>query len=82
MKEYQIKPEDLIYIGDETRDIEATHATAIRMAAVTWGYNSADILRSMNPEFLFDSPNQLLTFTLRTEESIHKGIKENKSFFL
>ena len=64
MKEYQLQPEDLIYIGDETRDIEASHSTAIRIAAVTWGYNSAEVLRSMNPEFLFDKPEQLLTFTL------------------
>ncbi|MBM3857762.1 MAG: HAD family hydrolase [Verrucomicrobia bacterium] len=62
MKEHHLQTEELIYIGDETRDIEATHSTAIRMAAVTWGYNSADILRSMNPEFLFDKPEQLLTF--------------------
>lgn len=64
MKEYQLQPEELIYIGDETRDIEASHATAVRIAAVTWGYNSADVLRSMNPEFLFAHPEQLLTFTL------------------
>lgn len=69
MKEYQLQPEDLIYIGDETRDIEATHSTAIRMAAVTWGYNSADILRSMNPEFLFDYPEQLLSFSLKNHAS-------------
>lgn len=65
MKEYRLQTEDVIYIGDETRDIEATHSTAVRMAAVTWGYNSADILKSMNPEFLFDKPEQLLTFTLK-----------------
>ncbi len=62
MKEHQLQPADIIYIGDETRDIEASHSTAIRIAAVTWGYNSADILRSMNPEFLFDHPEQLLSF--------------------
>jgi len=69
MKEHHLQPEDLIYIGDETRDIEASHSTAIRIAAVTWGYNSADILRSMNPEFLFDRPEQLLTFMLRKEKN-------------
>lgn len=62
MKEHQLQPEDIIYIGDETRDIEASHSTAIRIAAVTWGYNSEEVLRSMNPEFLFDQPEQLLTF--------------------
>ncbi len=67
MKEYQLRSEDLLYIGDETRDVEASHSTAIRMAAVTWGYNSIDILRSMNPEFLLDHPEQLLSFTLKTD---------------
>ena len=66
MKEHQLQPEDLIYIGDETRDIEASHATAIRMAAVTWGYNSADILRSMSPEFLFNKPEELLSFVFKS----------------
>lgn len=66
MKEYQLAPEDLIYIGDETRDIEATHSNAVRMAAVTWGYNSSDILQSLNPEFLLDHPEQLLSFTLKS----------------
>ena len=68
MKEHHLQPEDLIYIGDETRDIEASHSTAIRIAAVTWGYNSAEVLCSMNPEFLFDRPEQLLAFKLKKEQ--------------
>lgn len=61
MKKYQWNPEDVIYIGDETRDIEATRAVHIRIAAVTWGYNSASILAAMNPDFIFDDPKELLT---------------------
>ena len=60
MKEQHLKPEEIIYIGDETRDIEATKAVCIRMAAVTWGYNSAKVLSSMSPDFLFDTPSHLL----------------------
>ena len=63
MKEHKLTQEDIIYIGDETRDIEATHAVNIRIAAVTWGYNSAEVLESMKPHFLFDEPEQLLAFT-------------------
>jgi phosphoglycolate phosphatase len=64
MKEHQLKPEEIIYIGDETRDIEATQAVPIRIAAVTWGYNSASILASMAPDFLFDQPEELLAFQM------------------
>ncbi|MFI0347860.1 MAG: HAD-IA family hydrolase [Chthoniobacterales bacterium] len=63
MKEQKLTPEEIIYIGDETRDIEATQKVKIRMAAVTWGYNSSEVLASMKPHFLFDEPEQLLAFT-------------------
>lgn len=62
MKKHQLLPEDIIYIGDETRDIEATQKVPIRIAAVTWGYNSSSVLASMSPDFLFDNPSDLLSF--------------------
>ena len=61
MKEHQWNADEIIYIGDETRDIEATKSVPIRIAAVTWGYNSASILATMDPDFIFDQPKQLLT---------------------
>lgn len=73
MKEHQLKTEEIIYIGDETRDIEATQAVPIRMAAVTWGYNSSSILASMSPDFLFDKPEQLLTFKTSHSERNSQG---------
>ena len=61
MKEHQWNADEIIYIGDETRDIEATKSVPIRIAADTWGYNSASILATMDPDFIFDQPKQLLT---------------------
>lgn len=52
--------EDMLYIGDETRDIEAAKKVGIRMAAVTWGYNSRRALAEHNPDFILDKPNDLL----------------------
>ncbi len=63
MKEQALKPEEIIYIGDETRDIEATQEVSMRMAAVTWGYNSAKVLSSMAPDFLFNRPAELLSLS-------------------
>ena len=56
----KVSPQDVLYIGDETRDIEADQETGLRIAAVTWGYNSADALSSLNPDFLLSSPRELL----------------------
>lgn len=55
----KLDPEKVFYIGDETRDIEAAHEAHIKAIAVTWGYNSKDILKSMSPEHIIDNPVEL-----------------------
>ena len=40
---------DIIYIGDELRDIEACRAVDIPIISVTWGFNSTEILEKNNP---------------------------------
>jgi len=39
-----------LFVGDKTRDIEAAKKAGIRMAAVTWGYNSRRSLDAMKPD--------------------------------
>lgn len=51
---------DMLYIGDEIRDVKASHKAGIAVAAVTWGFNSADSLRVENPTYIIDNPAQLL----------------------
>jgi phosphoglycolate phosphatase-like HAD superfamily hydrolase len=33
-------PDNVIYVGDETRDIEACHKVGIPIISVTWGLNN------------------------------------------
>lgn len=65
LRSENVRPAGVLYVGDETRDIEAAKETGLRMAAVTWGYNSAEALSSLGPEFLLSSPADLLTLTHR-----------------
>lgn len=60
MKQKQFKPEFVIYVGDETRDIEASKKANIRVIAVTWGFNSPEILLKQNPDFLINHPREIL----------------------
>jgi len=53
-------PEEVIYVGDETRDIEAAKKSNIKIIAVSWGFNSQNILKQQNPDFLIEHPQQLL----------------------
>jgi len=54
-----LDPAQILFIGDETRDIEAAKKAGIRVAAVTWGYNSIAALEALNPDHLIHSPGEL-----------------------
>jgi len=60
LKAEKISPAEILYVGDETRDIEAAKVAGLRMAAVAWGYNSTEALSALEPEFLLSSPGELL----------------------
>lgn len=60
LKQEKVLPSGVLYIGDETRDIEAAKETGLRMAAVTWGYNSPEALAAMRPDHLITSPGEIL----------------------
>lgn len=52
--------EQVIYVGDEARDIDAAHRLGIKAAAVTWGYNSTQALSKHNPDYILTCPEELL----------------------
>jgi len=60
MRRMNIQMEDIIYIGDEVRDIVAAKKVGIRCAAVTWGFNSSQALKAQNPDFLLKHPKELI----------------------
>ena len=62
MKARQLKPREVLLIGDELRDIEAAQETGVHMAAVTWGYNSRAALEAAAPDYLFETPEQVVEF--------------------
>lgn len=51
---------EVIYVGDETRDIEAAQKAKIKVIAVTWGLNKKEILREQEPDYLVDKPEEIL----------------------
>jgi phosphoglycolate phosphatase len=48
-----------IAIGDESRDIDAAKEAEIPAGAVTWGYATADLLRSCHPEEMFQTVDEI-----------------------
>lgn len=55
-----INPEEVVYVGDEIRDIDAAKKTGIKVIAVGWGFNSPQALAAQNPNFLIERPQELI----------------------
>lgn len=50
---------ECIYVGDETRDLEATRKAGLRCVAVAWGYGNPETLATYNPHALAKNPRGL-----------------------
>lgn len=59
MKEFKFRADEAIFVGDETRDIEACRRAGMRCIAVTWGYNSQLALDAQNPYRVVQSPLEI-----------------------
>lgn len=59
MRQLGFRAEEALYVGDETRDIEACRTVGLRCAAVTWGYNSQRALEAERPHWMLERPEEL-----------------------
>jgi HAD superfamily hydrolase (TIGR01509 family) len=60
LKRENINAKEVVYVGDEIRDIEAARKTGIKVIAVAWGFNSQEALAAHNPDFLIKRPQELI----------------------
>lgn len=60
LKKYQALPENVIAIGDETRDIEAARSLGIIAGAVSWGYSTPAALAKEKPDITFPDVPSLI----------------------
>ncbi len=58
--EEKLDKNDVVYVGDEIRDISAAKKIPVTTAGVTWGFNSARSLQKQKPNFLLHKPMELL----------------------
>ena len=52
---------EIIYIGDELRDIEACRAVNVPIISVSWGFNSTEILEKNNPGKVAENTEDVFT---------------------
>ena len=61
------KLDKLVYVGDETRDIEACKKAGVPIISVGWGFNTSMNLKSHNPDYFIEDPKELLEIAVGLE---------------
>jgi len=57
---FGVQKGELIYVGDELRDIEACRLAGVRIVAVTWGFDPAALIESGRPDFIARTTDEVL----------------------
>jgi phosphoglycolate phosphatase len=61
MKEQKLVPEQVIYVGDEPRDVLAARGVGVKTVGVTWGFQPKKAFAEVGPEWLISKPKELLS---------------------
>jgi len=68
IKYKKLDRKNVIYFGDEIRDIDAAREAGIKIAAVTWGFNDEKSLKINNPDYLISEPKEIKRLLKISEE--------------
>ncbi|MDJ1182775.1 HAD-IA family hydrolase [Roseofilum casamattae] len=57
---YRLDRQTVIYVGDEARDMQAARKIRVVAIAVAWGFHSRELLAASSPDYLIESPMELV----------------------
>lgn len=60
LKKQKVAAADVLYIGDETRDMEAARKSEVSSIAVCWGANEKEAMVTEGPDFCIEEPAELI----------------------
>ena len=61
LKRYHLSPDQVLYIGDEVRDVNACRKIGVPVVGVSWGLNDHDALAKAEANYIVDTPQELLS---------------------
>lgn len=60
LKKHGLRPSDVIYVGDEVRDIVAARKCKLKVIAVCWGFHTPELLSEHHPDYLAADPDEII----------------------
>lgn len=62
LKTRELKNSEVVYVGDEVRDIIACQKNRIRVIWVSWGYDRIDNAQKLHPDSIVHTPQEILDY--------------------
>ena len=62
MNVFQMDKDRTYYIGDTAGDIKEARLAGVRTVAVTWGWHTREMFDKVKPDYLIETPDDLLDF--------------------
>ena len=59
MKQQKLTQDDVLYVGDEIRDILACNKVGVPFVWVSWGLDGYELIEKENPSYVVHSPKEL-----------------------
>ncbi|WP_407545339.1 HAD-IA family hydrolase [Priestia sp. HNGD-A6] len=60
LKKYDLNKEEVVYVGDELRDIKAAKKNGLFCIAVSWGFDSVELLNTGHADKIITKPKEIL----------------------
>lgn len=60
VQKYSLDKENTYYVGDSSGDIDEGKLANVKTIGVSWGFQHKSIIENSNPDFLLDSPSDLI----------------------
>jgi phosphoglycolate phosphatase len=60
LKKHGLKKDEVLYVGDEVRDIEACQKVGVPVVAVSWGFHRRHLLAAKKPTYLVDAASEIM----------------------
>ena len=60
VKKAKLNINEVLYVGDEIRDINAAKNAGMDIASVGWGYNTIESLKKYEPDYVILEPSELI----------------------
>ncbi|TWT09282.1 HAD hydrolase-like protein [Planomicrobium sp. CPCC 101079] len=60
MKKHNAAPDQLLYVGDEVRDIIACNKVAVPFMWVSWGLDGFELIEKEKPKYVAHAPKEIL----------------------